>query len=360
MDQKPVEEASIYGGRGGGGGEMKRSQSELALEELFSKDEKVGGKIRTQRARVFADADAFLGLDVSQAHSKCFCDVCAATADLTIPFRYQETMNSVPSCGGLTDNILWPEHVTSNQSCISATIESQSSICVSSPDSATKPKGIDNQTTGATSGSSREQSDDDDIETEAGQCEQSTDPLNLKRAKRMVSNRESARRSRRRKQEHLADLEKQVEQLQGENSNLFKQFTGASQQFKDANTNNRVLKSDVEALRAKVKLAEDMVTRGSLTMSTLSHLLQNHLSTPQQPFTTDNMCRLGNNISPTIAVHEDDVSYPGITVSGQNSTLGLENPNTFNGGANNDFISDTVSCVAEDWSWKSHAPTISK
>lgn len=46
----------------------------------------------------------------------------------------------------------------------------------------------------------------------------------------------------------------QVEQLRLENAGLFKQLTDASQQFRDANTNNRVLKSDVEALRAKVSL----------------------------------------------------------------------------------------------------------
>lgn len=47
----------------------------------------------------------------------------------------------------------------------------------------------------------------------------------------------------------------QVEQLRGEYSTLFKQLTNARQQFKDASTNNRVLKSDVEALRAKVLLS---------------------------------------------------------------------------------------------------------
>lgn len=44
----------------------------------------------------------------------------------------------------------------------------------------------------------------------------------------------------------------QVDQLRGENSTLFKNMTSANQQFKDATNNNRVLKSDVEALRAKV------------------------------------------------------------------------------------------------------------
>lgn len=44
----------------------------------------------------------------------------------------------------------------------------------------------------------------------------------------------------------------QVEQLRGENSTLHRQLTDAFQQFRDADTNNRVMKSDVEALRAKV------------------------------------------------------------------------------------------------------------
>lgn len=43
-----------------------------------------------------------------------------------------------------------------------------------------------------------------------------------------------------------------IDQLRGENSTLFKNMTSANQQFKDATNNNRVLKSDVEALRAKV------------------------------------------------------------------------------------------------------------
>ena len=45
---------------------------------------------------------------------------------------------------------------------------------------------------------------------------------------------------------------KNNKRLRLENANLFKQLTDASQQFREADTNNRVLKSDVEALRAKV------------------------------------------------------------------------------------------------------------
>ncbi|PKA50675.1 Basic leucine zipper 9 [Apostasia shenzhenica] len=138
-----------------------------------------------------------------------------------------------------------------------------------------KPKSIENQTLGGSSGS--DQSDEESFETEAGPCQQSTDTINLKRMRRKVSNRESARRSRRRKQAHLADLEQQVDQLRGENASLYKQLTEANQQFTDSVTDNRILKSDVEALRVKVKMAENMVARGSLTCS-LDHLLQSPIS----------------------------------------------------------------------------------
>ncbi|XP_059644861.1 basic leucine zipper 9 [Cornus florida] len=335
MNQRPAEDAQIFPG-----GDMKRSASELDLEELLNqtvapeiaeKDEKIG-QIRTPRARVFASTGSVFALEDDG-------DVCAG--DLSFPFRNRELLNGFSSCG-LTDNLPWSHNVYTKHSSISVTTDSQSSICVGSPTSTAKPTGRDLQAMGANSGGSSPESDDDDMETEIGQCEQSGDPTQLKRIKRMVSNRESARRSRKRKQAHLADLELQVEQLRGENANLFKRFTDATQQFKDASTNNRVLKSDVEALRAKVKLAEDLVARGSLTAS-VSHLLQNHLSIPQS-CGTHNMCRVGN-VPPTINVRGDDASYPGITVPGQNSTPGLENADAFNSNVKNGIMSDPVSCV---------------
>jgi len=44
----------------------------------------------------------------------------------------------------------------------------------------------------------------------------------------------------------------QVEKLKLEKAKLYKQYMITSQQFHEADTNNRVLKSAVEALRAKV------------------------------------------------------------------------------------------------------------
>ncbi|KAL2490105.1 bZIP transcription factor RISBZ4 [Forsythia ovata] len=335
-----VKNTSIFGCS-----DMKRSPSELALQELFpSEDEK---KLE-QKIQIFGGADDdFFAVD---------------NGDLSFSYKNLEMIKGLSSYNQLADNPHEPQNFNAKASNKSATIDSQSSLCVDSPSSETKTKGQDNRATGASSGSSGEQSDEDDQEIEAGPCGQSTNPVDSKRIKRMVSNRESARRSRRRKQAHLADLDQQVKQLQGEYESLFKQLADATQQFKDAATNNRVLKSNVEALRAKkqeilellsdkssvqpqVKLAEDMVARGSLT-SSLSHLLQNYLNTPQA-LMNNNIGRM-DIVSPTIAIQGDDnASYPGITDSTQ-----LENSNTFNG--TNGVISDTVGCVSDIWPWESH------
>lgn len=111
-----------------------------------------------------------------------------------------------------------------------------------------------------TSCSSRELSDDDEAEGE-NEATGNMDPVDVKRVRRMLSNRESARRSRRRKQAHLTELETQVSQLRVENSSLLKRLTDISQKYNEAAVDNRVLKADVETLRAKVKMAEETVKR---------------------------------------------------------------------------------------------------
>ncbi|XP_078435529.1 light-inducible protein CPRF2-like [Wolffia australiana] len=117
-----------------------------------------------------------------------------------------------------------------------------------------------NCTRPTTSGSSREQSDDEELEGDT-EITENMIPGDVKRVRRMLSNRESARRSRRRKQEHLKELETQVSQLRVENSTLLKRLTDINQKFNEAAVNNRILKADVETWRAKVKMAEDTVKR---------------------------------------------------------------------------------------------------
>ncbi|KAI4337453.1 hypothetical protein L6164_015868 [Bauhinia variegata] len=269
--------------------------------------------------------------------------------DLNDAFRRNpDTVTGFSTNCGENTNILWSQNVTPMHPSVSVTIDSQSSICgttVGSPVSANQPIGCrDNQAKGTSSGSSQSPSDEDD---EAGHCEQSTDPIVIKLLRRKASNRDSARRSRRRKQAQLADLETQVEQLKVESATLYKQLTDASQHFRDADTNNRVLKSDVEALRAKVKLAEDMVARGSF--GNLNQLVyQSNLSTLPHLDTTS--LRRMAHVSP-ITVQGNEASYPGMSVvGGHNSALGIGNLDITSNNFNNGVISDNVSCVTDIWS----------
>ncbi|KAK2419247.1 bZIP transcription factor family protein [Trifolium repens] len=109
-----------------------------------------------------------------------------------------------------------------------------------------------------TSGSS----DDEEAEGEIN-MNGNMNPSDAKRVKRMLSNRESARRSRRRKQAHLTELETQVSQLRSEKSSLLKLLADVNQKYTDSATDNRVLKAQNETLRAKVELAEGRVTKSS-------------------------------------------------------------------------------------------------
>ncbi|XP_039027308.1 light-inducible protein CPRF2-like [Hibiscus syriacus] len=101
-----------------------------------------------------------------------------------------------------------------------------------------------------TSGSSKEDSDDGELEGDTETTE-NMDPADAKRARRMRSNRESARRSRRRKQAHINELEAQVAQLRVEHSTLLERLTDTNHKYDEAAVDNRILKADIEMLRAK-------------------------------------------------------------------------------------------------------------
>ncbi|KAG6480889.1 hypothetical protein ZIOFF_057477 [Zingiber officinale] len=113
----------------------------------------------------------------------------------------------------------------------------------------------------ATSNSSGEQLDEvDELE---GEAETNNIGPSDKRMRRMLSNRESARRSRRRKQEHMSELEAQVSQLRIEHSSLLNRLTDINKKYSDASVNNRILKADLETVRAKVKMAEESLKRAT-------------------------------------------------------------------------------------------------
>ncbi|XP_047076414.1 bZIP transcription factor RISBZ4-like isoform X1 [Lolium rigidum] len=229
---------------------MKKCASELELEAFIRCR---GALAAAEQKPGHADGGADFGI--------------FSAADLAgFGFGDSNTLN------GSIQNHLWSQspNLGARHPAVSTTIESQSSIyAAASPTSATNLSMKENQAFGGTSGSDSDSESMFDME--GGMCDQGTNPTDVKRMRRMVSNRESARRSRKRKQAHLVELETQVDQLRGDNASIFKQLTDANQQFTTAVTDNRILKSDVEALRMKVKLAEEMVARGALSCG-LGHL----------------------------------------------------------------------------------------
>ncbi|KAK3285757.1 hypothetical protein CYMTET_6650 [Cymbomonas tetramitiformis] len=73
-----------------------------------------------------------------------------------------------------------------------------------------------------------------------------------KRCRKMLSNRESARRSRRRKQTHLGELETQVATLKLENNSLQVRLKDAEQQYRAISVENRSLKEGLDVLRQQI------------------------------------------------------------------------------------------------------------
>ncbi|XP_047971238.1 light-inducible protein CPRF2-like isoform X1 [Salvia hispanica] len=172
------------------------------------------------------------------------------------------------------------------------------------------------QVRSTSSGSSGDQSDDDEGETEASQ---NMDPADAKRMRRMISNRESARRSRRRKQAHMSERETQVSQLRVENATLLKRFTDINQKYNESAVDNRVLKADVETLRAKVKMAEESVKRVT-GLNSIFHAMSEISTTGMQSF-----ARSPSKTSAGAAVPIQDQRYYQSPSHNHLTNLGIQN-----------------------------------
>ncbi|KAM7276301.1 hypothetical protein ACFE04_018167 [Oxalis oulophora] len=78
-------------------------------------------------------------------------------------------------------------------------------------------------------------------------------PVDDRKRKRMVSNRESARRSRMRKQKQLEDLMAEMSRLQNENSAITQRINGTSQQYVEVESANNVLRVQAMELTDRLR-----------------------------------------------------------------------------------------------------------
>ncbi|KAL2507598.1 basic region/leucine zipper motif 53 [Forsythia ovata] len=74
-----------------------------------------------------------------------------------------------------------------------------------------------------------------------------------RKRKRMISNRESARRSRMKKQQHLDELISQTSQVQEENKKLRQMIDGASHLYLNFASENNVLRAQVTELTDRLQ-----------------------------------------------------------------------------------------------------------
>ena len=99
----------------------------------------------------------------------------------------------------------------------------------------------------------------------------------------MLSNRESARRSRRRKQQHLGELQTRVGQLQGENAALLEKLHALHVSFDDVMNRNRAMKESLAYLRAQVVSGGDNSSSIVQLGTTTSHMVYSCTTSRHMP-----------------------------------------------------------------------------
>ncbi|KAK4341999.1 hypothetical protein RND71_037815 [Anisodus tanguticus] len=88
----------------------------------------------------------------------------------------------------------------------------------------------------------------------------SSDLMNERKRKRMESNRESARRSRMRKQKHLDDLMGQVEQLKEENTKILASINVTTRNYAIAEADNSILRAQIMELNHRLHSLNDILS----------------------------------------------------------------------------------------------------
>lgn len=83
--------------------------------------------------------------------------------------------------------------------------------------------------------------------------------MDLRKRKRMISNRESARRSRMRKQKHLDDMIAQMDQLRNENNQILTNINLTNQLYLNVESENSVLRAQLTELSHRLQSLNDII-----------------------------------------------------------------------------------------------------
>ncbi|XP_002510435.2 bZIP transcription factor 11 [Ricinus communis] len=91
--------------------------------------------------------------------------------------------------------------------------------------------------------------------------------MDQRKRKRMLSNRESARRSRMRKQQHLDDLMSQVSQLRKDNSQILTSINITTQHFLNVEAENSILRAQMMELSQRLDSLNEILNYINTTTS---------------------------------------------------------------------------------------------
>ncbi|KAL2506830.1 basic leucine-zipper 44 [Abeliophyllum distichum] len=111
----------------------------------------------------------------------------------------------------------------------------------------------------------------------------SEDMIDEKKRKRMISNRESAKRSRMKREQHVKDLNDQIMYFKNKRSEMIQEINEIGQLYASIESDNRILRLQREELRKRLE-SLDMVSRYMCEANEPSmEILQDPLLKPWQP-----------------------------------------------------------------------------
>ncbi|XP_047321712.1 bZIP transcription factor 11-like [Impatiens glandulifera] len=84
--------------------------------------------------------------------------------------------------------------------------------------------------------------------------------IDQRKRKRMISNRESARRSRMRKQKHLDDLTAQLARTRKENNQMIAAISSTTQLYINVETDNSILRAQMAELTQRLDSLNEIIT----------------------------------------------------------------------------------------------------
>nr|QYC55285.1 bZIP transcription factor 53 [Coriandrum sativum] len=120
--------------------------------------------------------------------------------------------------------------------------------------------------------------------------------MDQRKRKRMQSNRESARRSRMRKQQHLDELSGQVSQLKKENEQILTKTNITTQHYMNLESENLILKAQMDELSQRLESLNDMLNH--MNMNIVNTNNNNNNNNNVEMFESDNIFGTESFINP--------------------------------------------------------------